>query len=233
MQIARPRLPRLGAALVCAGMMYCCVLPAAAEPPPPSTVDAHDRREVSLSFGFEPRLGNYQALDDELTAYGFAPVGAPALLTWGLRGRAFFGSGLFMTMTMSYAFGMNEDASTPAPTTTSLIDAGAGVGYRLPVNLFASLNAGFSVLTHSVGSQLEGGALVYMGPSLHPRLGYIFSGGKPFGSFLAASVGYALHLPLGVAHRIPLWEEPFERRAVHALTLGIESGLDFYPGRSK
>jgi len=58
------------------------------------------------------------------------------------------------------------------PTSTTLTETTAGLGYRLPFGLFGSLDAGFSALTQSVGSTVDGGALVYLGPVVHPRIGW-------------------------------------------------------------
>jgi hypothetical protein len=178
---------------------------------------------MALSFGFEPRVGNYAALDDRLAGYGFTPVKSAFLPAWGLRGRALFGGGSFAQMSMTY--GIAVAGAQKIPTVTTLIETAGGPGYLHSSGVLASVDFGFSVLTHAVASELEGGALVYKGPLVHPRVGWGRQFGGPVGPFVALVVGATLQLPAGPAHSIPLWEEPFERRLVSALTVGIESGL--------
>lgn len=203
----------LASGIVLVGLL---VAPAAAAPP-----------DMSVSFGFEPRLGTYDALDDALRAHHYAPVDSPLLPAWGLRGRVFFDSGVFAQLAMSY--GLRVAAGTPAPTTTTLTETAGGVGYRLENGLFASLDAGFSAVTQSVSSALDGGALVYLGPSVHPRVGWSWLASQPMGWFVAVSAGINVHLPIGASHSNPMWETSFDRGAITAFTLGIESGL----GRTK
>jgi len=177
---------------------------------------------VAVSFGFEPRVGGYASLDQRLTAYGFSPVGTAFLPAFGLRGRAFFANGLMVGLSMTYGVGTGREA---LPTTTTLTETTAGIGYRLPSGVFASLDAGFSFLTQTVASRTGGGALLYPGPVVHPRIGWAWQFFEPFGWFIAASVGLSVHLPVGAPHRNPLWEESFQRGALPALTIGLESGL--------
>ncbi|MFT4977676.1 MAG: hypothetical protein ACI8S6_003583 [Myxococcota bacterium] len=178
---------------------------------------------MGLSFAFEPRLGTYTASDDLLLDYGFTPVGSPLLPAWGLRGRAFFEPGTFLAMSVTTGIAVAEGSIVP--TVSTLTESTAGVGFRGRSGVMVSLNAGFSVLSQSVGSDVDGGALVYMGPVLHPRFGWSRQLGEPFGSFLALVVGGTLQLPVGDPHSNPLWEEPFGRRTISALTIGVESGV--------
>lgn len=185
---------------------------------------------VAVSFAFEPRFGGYRALDEQLRAYRFAPVGSPAQLAWGLRGRMRLRRGLYVGMAMTYGFRQADHASTPVPTTTTLIDTAVGAGYWARMGLFAGLDVGFASLSHSVGSDKEGGALVYLGPSIHPRVGWAFVGRGPM---VAITVGYNLHVPVGPAHTQPLWEASFERPVVHAFTVGLESGFGWRWGAAR
>ena len=176
----------------------------------------------SVSFAFEPRIGSYAALDPKLRAYDFAPVRSPYLTAFGVRGRAWLPSGLLLEMAMTYGIGV---ADGRVPTVTTLIDTGVGVGYMAPFGLFASMGVGFGVLTQSVGSTSEGGALIYRAPFVHPRVGYALMRSAWFG---AVSAGFVLHAPVGPAHQQPLWEAPFRRPTIHAFTIGIESGFGWF-----
>lgn len=178
---------------------------------------------LSLSFAFEPRIGSYRALDPKLRTYGFARVGSPYLTAFGLRGRTWLPNGFLVELAMTYGIGVADaERGVGAPTVSTLIDSGAGVGYMAPFGLFASMGAGFGVLTQSVGSTSEGGALVYRAPFIHPRVGYAIMRSAWFG---AVTAGFVLHAPVGPAHEQPLWEEPFRRPTIHAFTIGIESGF--------
>ncbi len=177
---------------------------------------------IGVTFAFEPRIGNYGALDDDLQGYGFAPVGSPFIPAWGLRGRMLLRNRMYVGMSMTYGLIRADHPSSVVPTTTTLVDSAVGIGYGSRRGLMAGLDLGFAAMTHAVGSSIEGGALVYLGPSIHPRVGWAFVGRGPM---VAITVGYNLHVPVGAAHAQPLWEAPFARPAVHALTMGIESGF--------
>ncbi len=181
--------------------------------------------DMAVSFGFEPRVGTFAGLDERLRAYGFAPVASPVMPTWGLRGRAFFAGGFFGALTMTA--GVRVTPGPAIPTTLSLTETTAGVGYHTSWGLFVSLEAGFSALTQSVSSTREGGALVYLGPVVAPRVGWLRQFFEPFGWFIAASIGGNVHVPIGRAHTNPLWEEPFTRSTITSFTLTIESGLGY------
>ena len=183
---------------------------------------------MGLSFAFEPRVGTYTASDELLGDYGFTPVGSAFLPAWGLRGRVFAGSGTFLAMSVTNGISVSKGGLVP--TVSSLNESTAGVGHRLDSGAMASLDAGISVLTQTVGSDLEGGALVYMGPVLHPRIGWSRQLGEPLGSFVALVVGGTLQFPVGTPHDIPLWEESFQRRTIGTLTIGIESGVGLTAG---
>lgn len=183
---------------------------------------------MSLSFGFEPRVGTYAADDAQLADYGFAPVGSALLPAWGLRGRAFVTERLFVGLAMTY--GLRVAEGPVAPTTVTLTETALGAGYRFPWGGFASVDVGFAAQTTTLASRTDGGALVQLGPVVHPRVGWARQFTAPFGWFLAVSAGVNLHFPLGAPHSNPLWEASFRRAVQPALTLGIESGLGLMGG---
>ncbi len=174
---------------------------------------------LAFSFAFEPRVGSYAAIDPVLRTYDFTPVRSPYLTAFGVRGRAWLHNGFLVEMAMTYGI---ATADGGVPTVTTLIDTGLGAGYMARFGLFASMGVGFGVLTQSVASTSEGGALVYRAPFIHPRVGYAFMRSAWFG---AISAGFVLHSPVGPAHEQPLWEESFRRTTIHAFTIGIESGF--------
>lgn len=178
----------------------------------------------ALSFGFAPRFGSFTSLDDELQDYGFAPVAKPYLLTYGLRARVYAPRGMIVGGTMNYAFARSDSPGNPVPTTTSRVEVLARAGHQLGYNFEASLGLGFGVHSHSLGSERQGGALVYMGPVLQPEVGYTLPL-EP--SFVHLSLGYSLLLPLGAAHDQVLWEADFRRPVIHSFMLGVESGFSF------
>lgn len=181
---------------------------------------------VSVSFAFEPRVGSYAALDPQLRTYGFAPVRSPYLTAFGLRGRTWLRNGFLLEMAMTYGIGTADPVGGEgAPTVTTAIDTSVGAGYLARFGLLASVGVGFGVLTQSVGSTSEGGALVYRAPFVHPRVGYALMRSAWFG---AVTVGFVVHAPVGDAHEQPLWEESFSRPTIHAFTVGIESGFGWW-----
>ncbi len=181
---------------------------------------------VSLSFAFEPRIGSYAALDGELRGYDFTPVRSPYLTAFGLRGRTWLPSGFLFELTMTYGIGTSDPpGESGIPTVTTIIDSGVGAGYMAPFGLFATMGVGFGVMTQSIASTSEGGALVYRAPFLHPRVGYALMRSAWFG---AVTAGFVLHAPVGSPHQQPLWEEPFSRPTIHAFTIGIESGFGWH-----
>ncbi|MFT5681675.1 MAG: hypothetical protein ACI8RZ_002581 [Myxococcota bacterium] len=182
---------------------------------------------MGLTFGFEPRFGNYTALNDTLLDYDFTPVESAFLPAWGLRGRVFLAGGPFISMSMTYGLAVAEGA---IPTVSTLIESTGGAGYRHDSGWMVSMDAGLSVLSQSVASSTDGGALIYMGPVIHPRIGWSRQFGEPMGSLLAIVVGGTLHRPVGSVHSIPLWEESFDRNLIGALTIGIESGVGLTTG---
>lgn len=180
------------------------------------------RPGVSLSFAFEPRVGSYRDLDARLEDHGYAPVGSPLQLAYGLRGRVYTDRGWVFGAAMTYGFRSTRVGGNPVPTTTTLLDMSATAGHQLGLGFFVTLDLGFTALSHSVGSPVDGGALVYLGPAMAPRVGYVIVGKGPY---LALTAGYSLQVPVGPAHQQVLWAEPFRRAVVHAGLFGIESGF--------
>lgn len=187
-----------------------------------SQVAAAAAGRASIAFNFEPMFTNIDQNDETLRAYGFQPVGTPLLLTYGLRARFESPGGWFLGGAISYGFALSQDEGSPVPTTTSLVTMAMTGGRRLTSwGLYASMDVGFDALTHAVGSDLQGGALVYLGPMVHPRLVY-----NPLSEpFLEFGLGYHVHMPLGAAHDVPLWEDGFGRTLIHGITLSVRSGF--------
>ncbi len=183
---------------------------------------ASARPGATLSYAFEPRLTSLTDQDAALTDYGFAPVGSPLLLTNGMRGRFWTEAGWILGAGMRYVFASNLPDGAVVPTTTSLSEMTLLAGRQLGGGLDFEADLGFAALSHSVGSEVQGGALVYLGPTLQGRLGYSLSDNRPF---LHLALGGVLQAPLGSSHSNSLWEEPFERPLIGAVTLSIESGF--------
>ena len=89
-------------------------------------------------------------------------------------------------------------------------------------SLWLGADLGFGAVSASVGSPVQGGALVYLGPYLQPRLSWRIVDGP---SVVELGAGWMLHTPLGAAHDNPLWEEPFRRALLQGPTVAIHSGL--------
>ena len=179
----------------------------------------------SLGFAFEPRVGSFRALDDRLRDYGFVPVRSPVLLTYGLRGRVWTEGGWVFGGAMSYGFAKRDSSENPVPTTMTRIESMVSAGHQLGAGFDATLDAGFTVHSMSVGSTDQGGALVYMGPAIQPRVGWV----PPLrGSFLRLAVGYSIMFPVNRPHDQVLWEEEFRQMPIHAFLFGVESGIQLF-----
>ncbi len=192
-------------------------------PDPPCSEDCEPRRlGFSLGFAFEPRIGSYRALDGRLRDYGFVPMRSLVFLTYGLRGRFWTSKGWIAGGSMSYGFAKRESADNPVPTTMTRIETSISGGHQLGAGFDATLDAGFAVHSLSVGSTDQGGALVYMGPVLQPRVGWV----PPIPvSFVRLAVGYSIMLPVNRPHQQVLWEEEFRQMPIHSFLFGIESGI--------
>lgn len=193
-----------------------------------ATVEAAARPKsgFSIGFAFEPRIGSFQAVDGTLEDYGFAPVGSPVLLTYGLRARVWTPAGWMLGGAMSYGFAAREARDNPVPTTINRVETMVSAGHQLGLGFDVSFDAGFSVQSMSVGSPAQGGALVYMGPAVQPRFGWV----APIDwTYLRVIVGYSAMFPVGRPHDQPLWEAEFRQLPIHSFLLGLEMG--FHMGR--
>lgn len=193
--------------------MWIVMLSLAASAAPPAT---------SIDFAFEPVVASITASDAQLQAYGFAPVGSPFLPAWGVRARHRFDSGLTVGAGMMSAFASHRVDDNLVPTTTTWTRAGWALGHSTPGRLLVEAEAGFASLTHSVGSEVQGGALVYLGPYIHPRGGLVLLSAP---QHIELQLGYLLQVPVGAAHQQVLWEEDFRRPVVHGGTLAVQMGL--------
>ena len=181
---------------------------------------AQERERAIVAFAFEPHLTTLGQNNAQLKGYGFQPVDVTLLPTYGIRGRFEF-DGWLLGGAMSYGFASSEGDVSSVPTATTWMAMAMSAGRSFEgTGLSLTLDAGFAVLTHAVGSEVQGGALVYMGPMVHPRVAF-----NPIDlPFVQLTLGYVVQTPLGAAHDNPLWEESFERMLVHGLTFGIEMG---------
>lgn len=175
-----------------------------------------------IAFTVEPHLATVTQSDEALEDYGFAPVGSPLLPTWGLRARIDHPSGLTVGAAMSYGFTLSRAEATPVPTTTTAARLGSHLGYRPTAWLEVGGDLGFAALTHQVGSEVQGGALTYLGPYAAPRATARLLDGP---ATLEVALGWSLHLPLGPAHRQPLWEEGFSRTLIHGPLAALQLGF--------
>lgn len=172
-----------------------------------------------LALGFEPRLLSITTNDEALRDHGYVPVGSPFLPSWGLSGRIEQPSGLTTGFAMSYGFALR--AGDPVPTTTTLVLLGGGPGHVLgPAHV--GVHAGFANVGHTVGSATGGGALVYLGPYLEPRLSLGLLDGP---GVVEVSLAGLLEVPVGPAHHNALWEEPFRRAVLGGASVALVGGL--------
>ncbi len=185
-------------------------------------IAAQARPDADVTYAFEPQLLTITANDETLEAYGFNPVGSGFVPTHSVRAAVEWESGLRVGMAMSTAFSANNGDNSPVPTTVSASKIAYHLGYVLKGPLRGGLDGGFGVMSHAVGSEVQGGALTYLGPMLQPRLQLRF---VDHSAVLALSAGYSLHFPVGPAHKIALWEEDFNRGVIHGPLLAIQAGL--------
>lgn len=203
-------------ARACGVLGACVVLLLSAS----SSAQERSSERAIVAFAFEPHLTTLGQNDAQLKDYGFQPVDLTLLPTYGIRGRFEF-EGWLLGGAMSYGFASSEGDVSSVPTATTWMAMAMSGGRSFAgTGLSVMLDAGFAVLTHAVGSEVQGGALVYMGPMVHPRVAF-----NPLDApFVQLTLGYMVQTPLGTAHDNPLWEEGFERALVHGLTFGIEMG---------
>lgn len=196
--------------------MYLFLLAASAFASPSSAV----------TFVFDPHFLNTPTNDAALEDYGFAPVNSGFVPFMGVRGRVFFDNDITWGMVAEFAFTSNRADATPVPTTTSFTKLGSIIGYSPWTGVFAELDVGFGALTHSVGSLEQGGALLYLGPYVHPRVAFAPLRSSPF---LQVGLGWMVQVPVSRPHSQPLWEEPFDRAIVHGPSVAIQIGMGVNP----
>lgn len=177
---------------------------------------------AQVVFEYAPHFADLDQQDKALQAYGFAPVGGRFSPQYGVRGVFEYPEGLRLGLAASSGFSSNASPGNPVPTTTTWTQIGGVVGYRAHPWVSAELELGFGSLTHSVGSQDGGGALLYLGPYAQPQISLPLSE-APWAFSLG--LGWMLHFPLSQAHTQPLWEHGFERRLVSGPTLSLQSGF--------
>ncbi len=177
--------------------------------------------DASVSYAFEMLALDLGRLDDALEAYDFAPVGREPLLSHGVRGTFVFDDRYWAGLNVRTAVATRgRDAVVPTVvqgTWTGLYGAYSVAG---PVRVGGDV--GFAAVSEAVGSVVQGGALVYLGPYLQPRATWRIVDGP---GVVEVSAGWMLHTPIGRAHDNVLWEEPFDRRLVQGFTLAVQSGM--------
>lgn len=184
-------------------------LPVPAEPPRASVTYAPEL--LALDLG---------RLDDPLVDYGFTPVGPLPLLAQGVRGTLTFGD-LWLGLNMRTATSVRGDEAA-VPTVVNASWTGIYGAWTVVSMLRVGGDVGVAAQAASVGSTVQGGALVYVGPFVQPRITWRVLDGP---GIVDVSGGWMLHTPLGSAHDNPLWEESFDRRLIQGLTLSVEVGV--------
>lgn len=176
---------------------------------------------AAVTYAFEVQALNLGATDPQLESYGFAPVGGLPLFSNGVRGALTWESGLTLGLNMRSATS-TRGRDAVVPTFVQATWTAAEVSGRVAGPLRAGGDVGFLALSEAVGSTVQGGALVYLGPFVQPRLTVRLVDGP---GVVELAAGWTVHLPLGDAHDNALWEEPFDRTLVHGPTIGIHSGF--------
>lgn len=214
-------------ALLCLALLLTPDASRAQIPDDPAQPGANAREETPFglvfSSVFAPQVGNYTHNDRALRSYGFNPVDLPLMMTYGLRGRVVWPSWSF-GLSMLYGFGLHDDPDlSVVPTTSTEMSFSALLGRRLGDSGVAIEGTlGFQSLTLTVGSEAQGGALVFLGPVAGVGLLYVLRDSAPF---LALGAGYEAHLNLGASHDNVLWEAPFDRPGTHAAIFSFEVGF--------
>lgn len=184
---------------------------------------ANDDLRFSLVSVYETHvLFNLTGLDSAMESYGFQPIGAPVLIAWGIEGCFYERSGL--TFGAKVTYGSQSSKSDDGQLSTYLATTKFGIfcGYRIRDNVTTAFETGFASFSQSVASATGGGAMVYLGPYIQPRITFYLHKFRWLGE---VSVGYYMHFPLGPAHSNPLWEEPFTRNVIHGVCISIGCGF--------
>lgn len=177
--------------------------------------------EAAVTYAFEVHALDLGRLDDTLEGYGFAPVGRAPLLTNGVRGELVFDNGIGLGLGMRTAVSV-RGRDRAVPTVLQATWTTAHVGRSLVGPLRFGGDIGLAAVSQSVGSERQGGALVYLGPFVQPRITVRLVDGP---GVVEIAGGWAFSFPVGAAHSNALWEEPFTRRMLQGPTVAVHSGF--------
>lgn len=157
-----------------------------------------------------------------LREYGFEPVTSRFVPSYGLRAKFWLADEWRLGGTMVYGFSLSDGDTSEVPTTTSFLGMMFSTERHISHGVAAGIDTGFALIQHTVGSADQGGALLYAGPMVQPRVAW----SATFESFLVEpSVGYQFQFPIGPAHDNPLWEESFRRAVVHGVVASVSLGV--------
>lgn len=189
--------------------------------PPDAPAHAAAAPAAAVTYAFEAQLLDLGRHDATLADYGFNPLGGGPLLAHSVRGVFQLPSGLWLGLNLRTAVAQRTGESI-VPTVIQASWTAVELGGTLVGPLRAGGDVGFSSLSASVGSEDQGGALVYLGPFVQPRLTWRIVDGP---GVVALSAGWMVQLPLGQPHDQPLWEDSFDRALFQGPTLAVHSGL--------
>ena len=180
------------------------------------------RPDAAVSYAFEAQFLDLRRHDEALAEYGFSPVGSPFLPTHSVRGVLEWPSGLTAGLAMSTAFTTHRADGAVVPTTTTSTQSTAVLGASPGEIVRLTVDLGLGTVVHSVGSEVQGGALTYLGPLAQPRVAARLFDRQ---AVVELAAGWTLLRPVGRAHRNPLWEEPFARSLFHGPFIAVQSGM--------
>jgi hypothetical protein len=199
------------------------ILPLAGEDFSQTSDSEGDRLQFSLSSIFEPQIiFNLTDHDDTMEDYLYQPVGSPFLPAWGLQGKFYEASGFTFGMKSLYGFRSILSEGKDKSTTLTLTKTGFLSGYTFDSKFSLMMEAGFASLAQTASSDIDGGAMVYLGPYIQPEVTYYLNFSRWFGEL---SAGFYLHFPLGEVHNIPLWEESFQHLYLYGFSISFATGF--------
>jgi hypothetical protein len=203
-------------------LLLLTVMTAVAAPAAPAAPAASAAPpSAAVAYAFEVQALDLGRNDDAIEAYGFSPVGAAPLLTHGIRGTLTWDSGLSLGLNMRSATASREGETT-LPTFVQATWTGVEIAGPIAGPVRAGGDVGFLAVSQAVSSTVQGGALVYLGPFLQPRVTARLLDGP---SVVELALGWMFQTPLGSAHQNPLWEESFDRNLIQGPTLAVHSGM--------
>jgi len=180
-----------------------------------------DAPDASVTYALEMMALDLGRLDPQLEDYGFAPAGARPLFSHNVRGTFVFDDLYWAGLNVRTAVSVrSKDAIVPTVVQATWTSVYGGYTLHGPIRGGADL--GFASVSESVGSTVQGGALVYLGPFLQPRATWRIVNGP---GIVELSVGWMLHKPVGNPHDNALWEESFHRGVIQGPTLAVHSGM--------